>query len=929
MNQRIRFILMTLIILVSGLQVFADRVEDYKIHQQMHRDSIFKAMEWDEIGPYFMGGRIVDIEGYHADSSRFLLATASGGLWLTDNNGTTWTPIFDEESAITIGDIAISQTDDHLIWVGTGEENSSRSSYAGTGVFKSVDGGKTWRNMGLRDSHHIAEIILHPENPDIVYVAVIGHLYTPNEERGVFRTVDGGETWKRTLYINDHTGVIDLVMHPDNPEVLLAATWERDRKAWNFTESGLGSSIYKTTDGGETWKEKVKGFPQDDKVGRIGLAISDSNPKIVYAFLDNQTVRPGDPEKEKRKDTKKSSITAEKLERMAVEEFLKIDDERLSLFLRENDAPVTFTAATVREYVQKGMITLKQIALMISRREDANSRLLNAKVTGAEVYRSEDGGEQWSRTHSDMLSLNLVSTYGYYFGQIEVSPEEPDIIYILGVPLMRSMDGGKTFTEIPLAKGSYGTGLYDVHPDHHALWIDPHNPEKLLNGNDGGLNISYDRGDTFTKVNNLPLAQCYTVNYDHRDPYYVYTGLQDNGVNMGPSNYRFGVRHPLWRMILGGDGAFVAPEPGNPDIVYAEYQFGSLFRIDMQHPDQIKSIQPQPESSQDPAYRFNWLTPFAISRFNPYILYLGGNRMFRSLDRGNHWQVISPDLTDQKNTDGDVPYATITAIDESPLTAEILYAGTDDGNLWITIDGARSWQRISSGLPDKWITRVVASRFKEERVYVTLTGYREDDFSTYVYKSEDQGKTWESLQSNLPDESLNVIREDPHKENILYLGSDLAPYVSLDRGKSWHSLKCNLPTNAVYDLKVHPREHDLIIGTHGRGVFVLRNLDYIQQLDEKILASPLHIFATRDGRLSEWNPRKAKFTFYSDAIREVEIQISDPDGKRVYKDKMTTLKGFNVTHWDLRDGKKAVSAGDYTLILKTGNTSVKAEFKVK
>ena len=352
------------------------------------------------------------------------------------------------------------------------------------------------------------------------------------------------------------------------------------------------------------------------------------------------------------------------------------------------------------------------------------------------------------------------------------------------------------------------------------MWIDPQHPRRLLLGNDGGLNISYDAGEKWQKINNIPLAQCYTVQYDEENPYNIYTGLQDNGVNVGPSTFKFGDREKIWKRLIGGDGAFVQPEPGNPGNVYAAFQFGYIMRIDTSTKG-MTYIRPKSPEEKSP-YRFNWLSPFMVSRHNPYTLYMGANKMMRSIDRGNNWVEISPDLTNAQNTDGDVPYATITAIDQSPLNSELLYAGTDDGNVWIKNGVNAQWEKINSGLPGKWVTRIEASRYKKERVYLTMTGYREDDFNTYVYASEDYGKTWTSLKSNLPEEALNVIREDPVKENILYLGSDLGVYVTLDRGKKWHSLKNNLPTNAVYDLRIHPREKELIIATHGRGIFLLK-----------------------------------------------------------------------------------------------------------
>jgi photosystem II stability/assembly factor-like uncharacterized protein len=725
-----------------------ERLKSYEKHLQMKNASIFKMLEWREIGPYFVGGRIDDIEAYENNSGKFYIAAASGGLWVTENNAATWTPIFDHESSITIGDIAISQTDQNLIWVGTGEQNSSRSSYAGTGAFKSTDGGKTWKNMGLTDTHHIGRVLIDPVDNNIVYVAAIGHLFTYNEERGLFKTTDGGKTWKKILYISPKTGIIDVVMHPKNRKILFAAAWQRERKAWNFWEGGEESGIYKSIDEGDTWKKIGNGFPQTGYIGRIGLAVSPSNPQVVYAFLDNQEPKPA-----------------------------------------TNDGD----------------------------------------IKGAEVYRSNDGGETWTKTNQYYLD-SVVFTYGYYFGNIRVSPDNEDVIYVLGVPLLKSTDGGKTFKDASnLANGS---GMGGVHADMHALWINPKNPKQLILGNDGCLDISYDEGTTWQKIDNIPLAQCYTIHYDNQDPYFVYTGLQDNGVNRGPSDFKLGCRENPWQMIMFGDGGFVQPQPDDPTTIYVAVQFGNIFRAELKEKRITKFIKPKSPDEKSP-YRFNWLAPFLLSPYNPHTLYVGGNKVLKSVDRGENWEEISPDLTNQQQTDGDVPYATIVALDESPLSLGLLYVGTDDGNVWVRKSVQANWEKINQGLPGKWVTRIVASGYKKERVYVTLIGYREDDFKTYVYASDDYGKTWNSIKGNLPEEPVNAIREDPVNENILYLGTDLTVYVTIDRGRTWYSLKNNLPTNAVYDLRVHPRENELIIGTHGRGVFILPVKHIQQQASER------------------------------------------------------------------------------------------------
>ncbi len=888
-----------------------ERLESYEKHLQMKNNSIFKNLEWKNIGPYFMGGRITDIEAYENNHDKFLIAVGSGGVWLTENNATTWRPIFDFESTTTIGDIAISQKNENLIWVGTGEANSLRSSYAGTGIFKSTDSGKTWQYMGLPESHHIGRVIIHPKDNNIVFAAVLGHLYTDNVERGVYKTADGGSTWKKILYVNPKTGAVDLAMHPENPDILFAAMWEKGRKAWNMTEAGEGSAVYKTIDGGKTWEKAVNGFPQGKDVGRIGISICKSKPNVVYAFLDNQEAK---PEKKKVKNGK-SGITVDMLSEMSSEAFLKIDSKKLGLFMKESNVPENFTPEMVKQMVKAGRVDPPTIARMMS---NANQRLFNTNVKGAEVYRSDNDGEQWVKTHKDFI--DLVYTYGYFFGQIRVNPANENTLYIMGVPTLKSVDGGKTFKDISTQGGTYGEN--GVHVDMHALWIDPKNPKRILLGTDGGLNISYDEGDTWQKINNLSIAQCYTIHYDNGDPYKIYTGLQDNGVNVGPHNFKFGDRVNIWKMILGGDGAFVQPEPGNPDVVYAASQFGSISRLNLKK-GKHKNIQPQSPDSKSP-YRFNWLSPFMVSKHNPFTLYMGANKILKTVDRGDNWFEISGDLTDKKNTRGDVPYATITAIDESSFSPEILYAGTDDGNVWVKKEIGSSWEIIGKGLPKKWVTRIVASKYKKERVYITQTGYREDDFKTYVHVSEDFGKTWKSLKANLPEEALNVIREDPDNENILYLGSDLGIYITLDRGEFWHSLKSNLPTNAVYDLRVHPREKELMIGTHGRGVYLL-SVKNIGKLNGKIMKKSLHLFAI-DPVILIRGPyarpqQNARILFYSSGKTKLHVEIRDRAGKKIISFDIEADTGVNVFNWDLvvdQQKKKKIAKGLYTVILKSG-----------
>jgi len=791
--------------------VWATRQEALDKHLRLQQASIFRHLQWEALGPYFTGGRVSDIEGYASRPYKFLVASASGGVWLTENNGTTWTPIFDRESTASIGDIAVSQTDENLVWVGTGEANSSPNTYAGTGVFKSIDNGRSWKNQGLTDSHHIGRIIIDPRDNNTVYVAALGHLYSVNEERGVFKTTDGGKTWQKILFISPRTGVIDLVIDQKNPDTLYAAAWQRERRPWNLTGGGQESGIYKTTDGGKTWAKKIAGLPDSIYLGRIGLTISPGNPQVLYAVVDNLQSRI--LKKLEDKDAEKDELTIESLPGMSVKSLLEVNDIKLERLLRRYGAPELYEAQMLKRLLKQGQITPGDVARLLSEAREKTQTM----VLGAEVYRTDDGAQTWARTHPGALSSDIYKTYGFFFGQVRISPENDNILYLLAIPLLQSVNGGRTFSEI--SKSVRGLGGDEVHVDSHALWIDPLQPNRMVLGTDGGINITYDRGASWQKLENLPIAQCYTVNYDLQNPYRIYSGLQDNGVVVGPRNYRFGARGNPWVMILGADGASVEVANDNPAIIYAASQFGNLFRLDLRQ-NRPFFIKPQSADADTP-YRFNWLAPFIISRHQPATLYMGANKVLKSIDQGDHWVSISPDITGQLHTDGNVPYATITALAESPLDPAFLCAGTDDGNLWLTQDSGEKWVEIGAVLPAKWISRVVVSRFKKERLYVTMTGHKEDDFKTYIFVSHDAGLNWESLAANLPDEPVNVIREDPGNESLLYIGTDLGVYVSLDMGHSWHSLKNNLPSSPVFDLQVQPRERELIIGTHGRGVFIL------------------------------------------------------------------------------------------------------------
>jgi len=903
-----------------------ERFVSFQKHLKMAKESLFKNMKWRNIGPVVQGGRITDIDVPKGKPFTIYIAAASGSVWKTDNNGTTWTPIFETEATFTIGDIAIAPSNPDIIWVGTGENNSSRSSYAGTGVYKSIDGGKTWKYMGLGETHHIGRIVIHPTNPDIVYVAAIGHLYTYDEARGLYKTTDGGKTWEKLpLPTNERVGVIDIVMNPENPDILYASTWERERRAWNFVESGPGSAVYKSIDGGKTWKRLTNGFPSGWFVGRIGLAIAPSNPKVIYAIVDDQRIRP-EAKEEVKKRIEKGAIPLEVLEKMSKEEFLALGKEKIAKFLKENRFPKEYTADKIIEMIKSCKISPKDLANYLS---DANKRLISSRVIGPVIYRSDDGGETWRKMNKEYIS-GFYNTYGYYFGQIRVDPKNENKIYILGVPLMVSEDGGKTFKRI---------GGRGVHADHHALWIDPENPDRLLDGNDGGLNISYDGGKTWQKINNIPIGQFYTIFAENKpSPYRICGGLQDNGVMCGTDQSIPGVTE-AWKTILGGDGAYVMLDPSDPDIAYAEFQFGNIYRINLKEKT-TKSIKPKSKLGEPPL-RFNWQTPFLISPHNPYILYIGANRLFISYDRGDNWYPISPDLTTNPPLQGDVPFATITSISESPLKPGLIYVGTDDGKVWVTKNGGATWEEIDEGLPKKWVSRVVASAFDEKTVYLTMTGYRDDDFKTYVYKSTDYGKTWESLKSNLPDEPVNVIREDPHNKNVLYLGTDLGVYVTINGGKEWHSLRCNLPTLPVHDIAIQSIENDIVIGTHGRSVYVM-DTEPIQELNQEILKKEGYLFKIKpvkfamDYRYYMQGVRpKAKIYFYlKEPKPKAKVFIMDKKGEIIKELDASADRGINLVEWDLtikgeNRGQRFAKPGKYKIKIKAGKVELVGELEIK
>lgn len=788
----------------------ADRLKSLSAKRELVKKSPFTTT-FRNIGPTVQGGRIVEIAVNPDDPTEFYAAYATGGLWHTTNNGQSFTPVFDREDVIFLGTVAVHWPT-RTIWVGTGEANASRSTYSGLGVYKSTDNGKTWQYLGLPESHHIGALKLHPTNPEIAWVAATGHLYSPNKERGVYKTTDGGKTWKHTLFIDNNTGAIDLDINPQNPNELYATMWHKTRTAWNFEESGKTSGIYKSTDGGEKWgliTGAGSGFPNGDGVGRIGVAVFPKNPNIIYAILDNQFRQP-----DTAASRKKDSLTYEKqeLKGLSKDQFAQLDNNKLDTFLRRNRLAPKYSAIIIKERVAND--DLKPTALF-DYLYDANDDLFNTPIIGAEVYRSDNAGKTWKKTNTKDLP-GLYNTYGYYFGRITVSPSNPDKIVILGVGIELSTDGGKTFMSMDAR---------NVHADHHSCWINPKRDNHMINGNDGGINITYDDGKNWFKVNNVPVGQFYTVTTDNARPYLVYGGLQDNGVWRGAtvrqrtSDASFDTLQ--YRAINGGDGMGVQVDLRDNKTVYSGSQFGNYMRAHLDTGGMLR-IRPQHELGED-AYRFNWLTPILLSRHNQDILYMGSSHFHRSFTKGADMKKLSTDLTNGK-VEGNVPFGTITTISESPIKFGLLYTGTDDGNLHISQDAGATWTQIGKTLisvKGLWVSRVQASKHNEGRIYATFNGYRNDHFTPYIFVSDDYGSSWRSISNNLPLEPVNVIHEDPKKANILYAGTDGGLYVSHDTGNSWKIWSSGLPNSIpVHDIAIQERDNHIVIATHGRSLFV-------------------------------------------------------------------------------------------------------------
>ncbi|WP_375238046.1 glycosyl hydrolase [Aurantibacter sp.] len=896
------------------LVLTADAQRDALKLKELQNQSLVKNITFKNVGPTVMSGRVVDVDVNPNNPTEFYVAYASGGVWHTKNNGSSFDPILDNYPTQNVGDIAVHWKS-KTIYVGTGENNSSRSSYAGIGVLKSRDNGKNWEHIGLPSSQHIGRILINPKNKDEVVIGVLGSLYTPNQDRGIYKTLDGGKTWNKNLFIDDLSGIIDVQFAPEDFNVMYAASWTKDRKAWNFNGNGNNSAIYKSENAGETWLKVStvqSGFATGNTVGRIGLAVFNAN--TVYAYHDSQARRPLED-----KETEKRGLVKEDFKTMSETEFLALTDKKLNGFLKTNDFQEKYRAQNVKQMVRSGNVKPIDLANYL---EDANSMLFDTPVVGAEVYKTINGGKNWIKTHQDYLD-DLVYSYGYYFGEIRVDLQNENNIYILGVPILKSRDAGKNFESI---------SRENVHADHQALWVNPKKTGHLINGNDGGLNMSYDDGKTWEKLNVNPVGQFYTVNVDNEKPYNIYGGLQDNGVWVGSSRSKINKRWQQsgenpFKSIMGGDGMQIQIDTRNSNIVYTGYQFGNYYRINRET-DKQKYIQPKHKLGEKP-YRFNWQTPILLSSHNQDILYLGGNKLMRSLNQGEDWEAISEDLT-KGGKKGNVAYGTLTTISESPFQFGLIYTGSDDGLIQVTKNTGATWTVISNNLPkDLWVSRIVASQHKKERVYVTLNGYRNDNFKSYIYVSEDYGANWKVIDSGIAKSPVNVIKEDLEKENILYLGTDNAAYVSFNKGEKWYAFSKNLPAVAVHDLVLQKASGDLLLGTHGRSIYKT-NIKALQNYSEALLTENITVFDIETishskswgNSWSKWlkaSEPSLELQLFSNRAQDIEVKVLSENKKELNRFVIKADKGFNSSTYNLALTQKGIKT-----LLKE-NTSVDIE----
>jgi photosystem II stability/assembly factor-like uncharacterized protein len=790
-----------------------------RIHIPDH--PLLREFRWRSIGPTGQGGRVDDLAIRPDNPHTFFVGFATGGLWKTTNNGTTFRPVFDTYGTHSVGDLAIAPSNAEILYVGTGEANNRQSSSFGDGMYRSTDGGEAFEQIGLRETQTISRVLVHPTNPDIVWVAANGHLFAPNPERGVFKSNDGGDSWTKTLFVDENTGATDLVMHPENPDVLIAAMYQRRRSACCFVGGGPGSGIFRSDDGGDTWtRVEGNGLPRGT-MGRIALAVTSADHGVVYAQIE---------------------VAADREEPLTEEE--QEEWERL---------------------------------------EDADSLPPDPQSSG--IWRSNDGGRTWEfRSNENGRPM--------YFSQIRVSPADPDLVYVVDQDVHKSRDGGRTFEELD------GFG----HVDQHAFWINPSNHDHLMIGNDGAVDISYDQGENWESLRLFAVGQPYHVSVDMRRPYYVCTGLQDNGSWCGPSSVREGpILAQDWYNVGGGDGFYTAVDPTNPAIVYSESQNGNVRRSNLLT-GESQGIEPEPPDDDTPEdtnivpapsadleIRWNWNTPFILSPHNPRLIHAGANRLFTSRDRGETW-TMSPDLTKNifrdsivlmgmanslprcdpetrgetcivSRNDGVSDWSTISTIAESPIVPGILWVGTDDGNIQVSRDGGATWTEVSRNLPGgttrQYVSRVEASYHDAATAYASIDGHKNGDLRPYVYVTRDYGQTWTDIKGNLPEYgNVNTVRQDPKNASLLYAGTEFGFFVSLNEGGEWQPFMPDLPVVRIDDVLVHPRENDLVLATHGRSIYIMDDIAPIQTLNDSLLALDAHLLTPRNAVLWKENMRR-------------------------------------------------------------------------
>ena len=818
-------------------------------------------LEWISLGPVLNSARVESIQVDEKNPGTMYVAFGSGNLWKTVNNGITWKPIFENQPSLGIGDIALAPSNSDIIYVGTGESLKKARNFTmpGTGMYRSTNGGDTWEHIGLEDSWHIGEISVHPTNPDIVLVSVLGHFWSKNVNRGIYKTEDGGKSWKHVLYIDENTGSNDIVISNSNPEVIYASMWEN-----NPGISGLNSGIYKSSDGGDNWEKLINGLPYGKKMGRIGLAVSYSNPNKVYALIDN---------------------------------------------------------------------------------------LSKNRSEAAEVYKTIDGGKLWKRTHED--ELMIFPGIGWYFADIYVNPKDDEEIYSLGVRIAKSVDGGKTFNNL------YGTvkrinpsDAKFLHLDHCELWINPKNPKHIALGNDGGLFVSYDKGESWMHYNNIPAGEFYDITISNEEPYLIYGGTQDDATVYGPAKEWNNKYSDKWKYLWidawdGGDGCVTEVDPIDPSIVYFSMQNGAIRRKNMKTGKSV-SIKPKLSKENINALNYNFITPYFISPHDNKTLYHGGNFVMKTIDQGNSWSSISPDLTKSKILEKNSFSA--GAIAESSLQKGLLYYGSDKGSFWVSKDDGKNWSENSKNIKDNYIRSIYPSKFSKSRVYMAMSGINYDDLGNYIYMSENYGKDWKSIKSNLPNEPANVIIEDLKFQNILYAGLYRGVYISFDKGNSWSILGKNLPIVSISDLIIDEKSGDLIAATHGRGIYKL-NLNPIHysikkgvSVEKNILfpisdiTRPL-INDTHKEPISS-TAEKLSFSFFINKNEKVLTEVYNDKNDLIWRYKFDAKKGFNEFRWDIIYEKnksdlpyfihynKYLPAGKYKLNLKLTNENFEESFNV-